>query len=364
MTPAAHRPPRRSDRGSILIMVAFLMTALFGMAALAVDAGFLYQSRQRMQAAADAAVMAGLPSLASSAAAQTAAKTAAANIASSCGFSTGVTTSVATVGTKLRLTVTITKTQSMFFSRIFGLTSKSMTVTAIGENAAAGPAVYAKNATCPTPGGTTGLQLNGGATVQGDLVSNGGIGLYGTFNGNGDTQYYSASCSCADNGGPGTCPNPSTSAPTVTFPSYTINSFGCSSIGSADLNLSGVLSGLYCTTGDINISGNNISGTASFIAGGTVTISATNVTLTAAASNNYIIFSGATSDCYSAQSVSIGSSAVTLNGSIYAEFGCINTSGTTVNINGSMYGNEVQLGASSGTIDATGTASSSYDLYQ
>ncbi len=367
MTPPVSSARRNPERGTVAVLVAAFLLGLCGMAALAVDAGYWYQARRHMQAAADAAVMAGLPDLGASAAAQTTAKSRASAMASSCGYATGVTVTPSVATTPWHLTVKITKVQPAFFSRLFGFASKSMTVTSVGENAGSGPAVYAKSAVCPVPGVTVGIQLNGGATVEGDLISNGGMGLYGTFNGNGDTQYYSALCTCAYNGGPGTCPNPSTSGSSVPFPTYTTSSFGACTHGSLSTVLdtqSGALNGIYCSSGDINVSGNNITGTATFVTPGRVTISATTVTLTAAASDGVIIYSGATSNCYSNQSVNVGSSGVVLNGTIYAPNGCINTSGADVTINGSLYGNEVQLGASSGVINATGASSNNYDLYQ
>ncbi len=54
---------RHPELGSVTIVVAALWMALFGMAALAVDAGHMYLTKRNLQDAADAAVMAGLPSL-------------------------------------------------------------------------------------------------------------------------------------------------------------------------------------------------------------------------------------------------------------------------------------------------------------
>src|SRR6266511_3378337 len=48
-----------SERGSILVLTALVLVALLGMTALAVDAGFLFDVRQKMQSAADAAARSG-----------------------------------------------------------------------------------------------------------------------------------------------------------------------------------------------------------------------------------------------------------------------------------------------------------------
>lgn len=49
----------RSDRGQILILTAVSMVALLGMAALALDASYMYDKRNRLYAAADAAAKSG-----------------------------------------------------------------------------------------------------------------------------------------------------------------------------------------------------------------------------------------------------------------------------------------------------------------
>src|ERR1043165_2818702 len=45
---------RAGERGQILILMAATMVVIVGIAALAVDGGFMYDKRNRMQAAADA----------------------------------------------------------------------------------------------------------------------------------------------------------------------------------------------------------------------------------------------------------------------------------------------------------------------
>lgn len=53
-----------AERGNVLITVVFIVTALFGIAALVVDVGILYVEKQAMNTAADAAVLAGCRELA------------------------------------------------------------------------------------------------------------------------------------------------------------------------------------------------------------------------------------------------------------------------------------------------------------
>src|SRR5262245_11113435 len=51
-------PIRRRERGSILIMTALTLTGMLGVTALALDAAYMYDQRNRMGAAADAAALA------------------------------------------------------------------------------------------------------------------------------------------------------------------------------------------------------------------------------------------------------------------------------------------------------------------
>src|SRR5438874_2324252 len=59
MTLAACRRTRGDDRGQILILTALSMTVLLGISALSLDASFMYDKRNRMHAAADAAAKSG-----------------------------------------------------------------------------------------------------------------------------------------------------------------------------------------------------------------------------------------------------------------------------------------------------------------
>lgn len=62
-------PYRVNDEsGSIIVIVALFITVLFGFSALVVDVGYLFQERQRLQTAADAAALAAARSMATAAA--------------------------------------------------------------------------------------------------------------------------------------------------------------------------------------------------------------------------------------------------------------------------------------------------------
>lgn len=364
------------ERGSVTILVAALWMALFGMAALAVDAGHMYLTKRNLQDAADAAVMAGLPSLATNAAA---AQTNARNMGVQCGYPTGnITTGTGTAGGFTTLTVTITASEPFFFAKVLGYASKTVSATAVGQANTPVPAIFAGTNTCvgvPTP---VGIQFNGGPiSVNGDVESNGSSNIYGSATISGSSTY-GGGAGCTSNIG-----GASNSGGSLPYPySYDTSSFGACTFGSlttpGDLPLgtlgpfwasggpSGgtLVSGVYCANGNISLGANTVVGTVTFVATGTVTIGSATANLTAF-SNGIIAYSGAASDCYSNQAINIGNADVVLNGSFDAPNGCINAGGNNITINGSLVGNAVQIGVGgTSSINPTGGGGLGYWMYQ
>jgi type II secretory pathway pseudopilin PulG len=123
------RNPFRLEGGQTLPLVALLLTGLLGVSALVIDAGNLYQQRQAVQAAADAAALAGATQLnAGWAPAQTAAnQTYARNGLASDTVAISQTTDL-TGGDSV--TVTASRAAPTFLARIFGITSGTVHATA------------------------------------------------------------------------------------------------------------------------------------------------------------------------------------------------------------------------------------------
>lgn len=362
---------RHPERGSVTILVAALWMGLFGMAALAVDAGHMYLTKRNLQDAADAAVMAGLPSLGSNTAT---AQTNARNMAIQCGYATGnISTATGTAGGMNTLTVTISASEPFFFAKVLGYSSKTISAKAVGQASSPVPAVFAGKNTCA---GAVGIQFNGGpVTVTGDVESNSNANIYGTGTVSGSTLY-GAGCSSniagATNGG-GSLPYPY---------SYTTSSFGTCDYGSMStptLSLGGtgpwwqsggpsggtLMPGVYCASSQIDASaGSYLNGNVTFVTPGRITISSATVNLTAF-SNGIIAYAGAISDCYTNQAINVGSGSISITGSFDAPNGCVNASGTALNINGSLVGNEVQFGVgTNSTINAAGGGGANYWIYQ
>src|SRR3989442_12812889 len=118
--------PFREDRGQTLVIVALMLTLLFGFVGLVADVAWYELNLIRVQRAADAAALAGVVFLPSN---LSGAVTAAKSEASKNGFmdgSAGVTISVAPAAVNDRiLGVTVRAPVRPFFSQLFGVTAFS-----------------------------------------------------------------------------------------------------------------------------------------------------------------------------------------------------------------------------------------------
>ena len=176
----------RNERGSILVLAAIVVPVLLGFAALALDAGYYYDYKQRMGAAADAAALAGafeikrLPGIT-----QASLETYARDDAARNGFTHGVNgvdvdvrhppTTGLHIGDAKYVEVVISTPTARFFSRLWS--SGSVTVTA---RAVAGPdegtgCVYAlmtADPKYPVEMNVTGATIN---VPNCDVVSNGNL---------------------------------------------------------------------------------------------------------------------------------------------------------------------------------------------
>ena len=379
---------RNRERGAVAILIAALWMTLFGLAALAVDAGYLYQSQRGLQVVADAAVMAGLHSLSSTHSTSTA-QNDATTILTANGYSSGVSVTA----TASQVSVSIQVAQPSFFGRVLGMPSKTLHVSAVGQTSPAAPAVFAGGSVCPPTVAQPGLQFNGtGFAITGDVESNAAVNYYtGGSNTTNGSVTYNPACGYSQGGNPAPTGGVSPTGGALPFPfGYTIASFPACTFGTlggppnTDLTLgmpgpfwatggpSGgtLVSGVYCANGNISLGANTVTGTVTFVATGTITIGSASANLTGFY-NNMIAFTTSPQDCGGfpgpapGPAMNIGNSDVVLNGSFDAPNGCINIGGNNITVNGSLAGNDVQIGVGgSSIINSTGGASGGYYLYQ
>jgi Flp pilus assembly protein TadG len=120
---------RRSEGAQTLPLVALFLTGLLGVSALVIDAGNLYQQRQAVQAAADAAALAGATQLpagwgaAQAAATQNYAKNGRASDTVAVSQTTDLTGGDS-------VTVTASRSTPTFLARLFGISSGTVHTTA------------------------------------------------------------------------------------------------------------------------------------------------------------------------------------------------------------------------------------------
>ena len=171
---------RNRELGAIAIIIAFAWTALFGMAVLAIDFGYLYAKRRGVQSVADAALRGSMPTWVRAIPNGYSGATAKANLSRA-------PTATSTVRNdnhhdrgrrQPSYTVNVSRTYPTFIGGVFGLSGKTVTGKATGQRkaSAGGAAIHANNnAACPGgPIWGIGFQAEGRATlrVNGDVESN------------------------------------------------------------------------------------------------------------------------------------------------------------------------------------------------
>src|SRR4051794_20781976 len=132
---------RDRERGAVAIVIGVMWTALFGLAVMAVDFGYLYTKKRNLQSVADAVLKGSMPLYVSSGnSSQTQLRGAA--IAHLSGYDDDgrATTTVSLTEPVLntQLQVTIGRRHPTFFGGLFGLTPREIRASAVGEVTAAG----------------------------------------------------------------------------------------------------------------------------------------------------------------------------------------------------------------------------------
>lgn len=404
---------RNRERGAVAVVVAFAWTALFGMAVLAVDFGYLYAKRRGVQAAADIALRASMPGWVSNYPnGYSSATNTARNVANANGFSSSYGDSVVTredIPNNL-FTVSITRTFPTFIGGMFGYSGKTVTGTAVGRrNAVASNAAIHADGNNPCLGAPVwgvGFFPQGAATlvVNGDVESNTQIALEQSGGGN-ITGNLKTPCptplSPTFNVGTTVATQTSAGAPYADpFAGSTIASLNafCTvgtlstplAVGLGWVNAGGPggcdtpTNAVFCSSADITVApaGSNsicAGSRATFMSAARVIIGASNsITLQPAtgAPNNFVIvsFNNTGSAGCAAGAIDMGSAGnYTLTGNVYAPNGCIWFAGAGggplgFTMTGQMVGRHIALGMQAGSTwtfnGPGGSPSSAWTLYQ
>jgi Flp pilus assembly protein TadG len=218
--PMIRRTPARDERGQILILTALSMTVLLGMAAFSVDASFMYDKRNKLYAAADAAAKLGATEVhRNSSVTQAALEAFAAEQVRRHGLTPGSwgTTTPGIAGVQVNrpplngpfagqagyVEVLIAEVTNTFFGKVLGVLSLTPGARAV---AGMGPGANCI-VTLGSPGATpTSLSVSNSAINMACNVADGGdldINASGLITG-GSTD---ATGTCGGNGGGGGCAN-------------------------------------------------------------------------------------------------------------------------------------------------------------
>lgn len=365
---------RHGERGTVAVLAAVLLFVLFSFTALAVDVGYLYTRSRMIHAVADSAVFVGMKDLMSGASNSTITSDVN-DIATQYGGAYTITA----LPSATQVQVTVTATYPLFFAKILGLPSKTVTVVAVGTKGTSPPPILATGAGC----GTGGVNIAGQApmTVNGDIQSNGPLN-FGTgppgpiINGNalsecGPTPVtknaWDTVTGTYGTGGPFTDPfNPYT-LPTCDFGSTTTPY----TIGFLDWDTTTtpptLPPGVYCSNApllQVNSPGTAFTATNVTLIdiGGEISFNATDassITPNPKSPNGIVAYSTLAGDC-STPAIFLGGPALglmTVGGAFYAPNGCVNVQQNGPMNMTSVVGNSVSIANSASqpwTIGAVG----------
>jgi hypothetical protein len=171
---------RDRERGAVAIVIGVMWTALFGLAVMAVDFGYLYTKKRNLQSVADAVLKGSMPLYVSSGnSSQTQLRAAAIAHLSGYDDDGGATTTVSLTEpvANTQLQVTIGRRHPTFFGGLFGLSPRQIRASAVGQvtGGGGGGSIQAlASAACLAPVWGAGFYVQGNTTltINGSVESN------------------------------------------------------------------------------------------------------------------------------------------------------------------------------------------------
>ena len=373
-----HRASRRSESGTITIIATALLMTLMGMAALAVDLGFLYTRSRMMYAVADAAVAIGMKDLAAGASNATITT----DVQTNYGGQYGAAYSITCTPSTNQVQVTVTHTYSLYFAKMLGFPSKQLTVTAIGTRNPDPPPILALGSGC---GGGVTFNGQGAINVHGDVESNGFIHFSTGSPGPNIMGNAVAGCGpvtkngwdtvsgTVGTGGPFSDPF-SPYVPPCTVGTTTTALPWLGGLWNNSTTPPTFPAGVYCSNGDIQLidpgAGFNATGVTLVSVGGTVSIqvtAASTITPNAASPNGVVAYSTANTGTFPGDVAVTGPAGqmLTIGGALYAPNGTVNLQQNGPLTIGALVGGSVSISDfSPWDIGGAGGGSNSWQMSQ
>lgn len=360
----------RSDSGQTILTMALVVPVLFGFFALVIDGGKFVNERRDLQGDADFAALAGALELP----AQGAAVVSAREWLTRNGIDVNdpdisIEINTPYEGNPDRIEVIVTRPTGLFLpllSHPMGL--GRVTARAVAEHVTGdGYAIFANASSCST---SDPLEFSGSVnTTIGAVHSNSDIKVPGSDNVfNGEVTYR---CNFDNSGGNNSyIPGATLVGPERPLPvSHTYDDFACTVTYAGDTDLSSedvwldanktqLESGIYCSEGKLQLSGQGVSGDVTLVARGEVSVSGSDFDLRPhPAGHGVLIFSENGTD----SAVDISGSGGGWRGLIYADAGRVKMQGSdNLSLTGSIVADRVSVSGSNFSISADDDGGEAY----
>ena len=363
------------EAGQTLVLFVFALAALMGFTALSIDVGLVFVARRDMQNAADAAALAAARELDDSPAAAIAMaqQYASANGVDLTDPSYTFEATTPYQGDPGKIEVKVSREVDFLFARALGLDFANVPARAVAEatvvpGTSAPYAVLALDTNCQSNEQI--LIPGSGSVITGAIHSNSDLQVSGsdnTFN-SGPVTY---SCDVLVGGQNNTFTSSPAKAPIVSLAqTYTYSSFPCTYTFTTNVNLQShpevwvgsnpsnkqLKDGVYCSTQDIQLSGQGISGNVTLVAADEVKISGSDFNLTAYY-EDILAFSAASHG----SAIDMSGSGGSWTGLIYAPDGAVKLQGSdNLSVSGSIVADQVIISGSGFSITAGGAGVATY----
>ena len=369
----AHLRGLIGDSGQTIVMFAFSLVAMLGFMAIVVDAGVIFEERRQLQNAADGAALAAareLPGFPANAIA------AANEYLLANGYDPSdpdVTVAIDTsyLGDPEDVEVVVTQRNLAYlFGRVLGLGSSDVSARAVSEIVSAYEddyAIFAIDNSC----GSTGVTIGGSlANFNGTVHANANVTVGGTSHAFDPAVTYQ--CNFTENGSGHTYRREQKSTGQRDVPAA-VSGVDFTSFAPCDFSFAGnnvnlnskpvwqnpqktiLIDGVYCFSGGVSMTGNDIVGNITFAAMGKINISGSNHQLDAYRPNGILFYSESSTG---PMQIDIAGSGGAWTGLIYAPNGDASLSGqSNHNFNGSVVAQNVAINGNGMSITSSNLVS-------
>lgn len=320
------------EDGTAMVLVALAMSVLLGFMALTVDCGVLYAEKQKIQAALDAACLAGVQDLPDT----TAAVETALYYAELNGLSADEV-EVSFENGDRRMVLTCTRTVELIFMPSLGVDSKDIGVLAAAEAGSSPGHVF--DYTLFSGSTSTTLRMSGN-----DLLVDGSAHTNENFRANGNDLEITGACEAvgtiSTNGNNIDIPLRYPASCHIDMPDYSdiiySQAEAAGQVFNNDVHYNGnnvyVDNSIY-VDGDVHMNGNTIRGAGAILSTGDIHIN-----------GNCISANTDAQVCvYSEGDIHINGNNITIEGILYAPYGEISMNGNNIIISGRVIANEVRF---------------------